>query len=281
MSGAERAGERRSYAMTRLRYLRGDGPIRAAALNNTVRSIRATYETDPAVYAAMLPRPLTALDRPEIFVQLAHVAMHVSPERTIEIGALTMGVMCDYEGQRGAYCFHMAMEGESVVTSGRERFGEPKKIAVTSFEKNGDHVRATCSRHGITYMTIEGDIGASNDGARQFEEYLYCYKALQGIQDPGSFDGDVFLTRLDWKRNYTTRRDMTGTIAMAESAYDPLIDIPVERLVSMEYVEGATVTSGRLLRTVPGEWIADQWVGRFDDPANTGIEIRQLAEQAA
>lgn len=268
--------------MTRLRYRRGPVATRAGGqLNNTVRSIRATYETDPAVYAAMLPRPLVALDRPEIFLQLAHVAMHVTPERTIEIGALTMGVMCEYEGQRGAYCFHMAMEGESVVTSGRERFGEPKKIATTSFEKNGDHVRATCTRHGITYFTIEGEIGAENGKARQFEEYLYCYKALQGIKDPATFDGDVYLTRLNWERNYTTRRDMTGTVTLAESAYDPLVDIPVERLVSMEYVEGSTKTGGQILTTVPDEWIADHWVGRFDEPTNVGIELAPLEAVAA
>lgn len=268
--------------MTRLRYLKGPVATRASgALNNTVRSVRATYETDHAVYAAMLPRPLQAIERPEIFVQLAHVAMHVTAERTIEIGALTMGVMCDFEGQRGAYCFHMAMEGESVVTGGRERFGEPKKIAETSFERIGDRVRATCSRHGITYFAVEGEIGAANDKPKQFEEYLYCYKALQGIEDPSTFDGDVYLTRLDWKRNYTSRSDMSGTISLVESPYDPLVDIPVNRLVSMEYVEGSTITSGRILRTVPGEWIADQWVGRFDDPGNVGVELAAAAEKAA
>lgn len=268
--------------MTKLRYLRGPVATRATGgLNNTVRSVRATYETDPDVYAAMLPRPLTAVERPEIWLQMAHVAMHVTPERTVEIGALSMGVVCEYEGQRGAYCFHMAMEGESVVTSGRERFGEPKKIASTSFEKDGNHVRATCSRHGIAYFTIEGEIGAANGQPLKFEEYLYCYKGLQGIADPAAFDGDVYLTRLDWKRDYTTRADMQGSISLAESPYDPLVDIPVRRIVSMEYVEGATVTSGRILRTVPGEWIAAQWVGRFDDPQNAGVEIGQPAEKAA
>lgn len=268
--------------MTRLRYLRGPATTRAAGgLNNTVRSIRATYETDPEIYAAMLPQPLVAIDRPEIWLQLAHVQMHVSADRTVEIGALTMGVTCEYEGQVGAYCFHMAMEGESVVTSGRERFGEPKKVADTTFEKNGNHVKATCTRHGITYFTIEGDIGAENANPKSFEEYLYCYKALQGIQDPATFDGDVFLTRLDWKRNYTQRADMRGTITLVDSAYDPLADIPVRRITNMEYVEGSTNTSGRILRTVPGEWIAHHWVGRFDDPANPGIEVEPAKELAA
>lgn len=268
--------------MTRLRYLRGPVETRSTGgLNNTVRSIRATYETDPDVYAAMLPKPLTAVSRPEIFLQMAHVAMHVTPERTVEIGALTMGVVCDYEGQRGAYCFHMAMEGELVVTSGRERYGEPKKIATTTFEKTGNHVKATCSRHGIAYFTIEGDIGNANSNPLSFEEYIYCYKGMMGIADPATFDSDVYLTRLDWKRNYTSRADMTGKITLAELPYDPLIDLPVRKLVSMEYVEGSSVTGGRLLRTVPGEWIADQWVGRFDDAANVGVELAALAGKAA
>lgn len=268
--------------MARLRYLRGPVATRSAGgLNNTVRSLRATYETDPAVIRAMLPRPLEAIERPEVFLQFAHVAMHVTPERTVEIGALTLGLNCTYQGTPGAYCFHMAMEGESVVTSGRERFGEPKKIAVTSFDKDGDHVRATCTRHGITYFEMEGRIGADNDGPKQFDEYLYCYKGLQGITDPDGFDGEVYLTRLDWQRNYKVRRDFEGTIKLSDSPYDPLVDIPVRRIVAMDYVEGATVTGGRILTSVPGEWIANQWVGRFDEPANVGVELAGTEELAA
>lgn len=268
--------------MSRLRYLQGPTASRnSGALRNTVRGVRATYETDAEVVRALLPQPLVAVERPEVWVQLAHVAMHVTEERTVEIGALTMGINATYEGTPGAYCFHMAMEGETVVTSGRERFGEPKKIAETSFERQGDHVRATCSRHGITYFEIEGTIGEELDAEKQFEEYLFCYKGLPSIDTPGEFDGDVFLTRLNWKRNYTTRRAMTGEIRLAESVYDPLIDIPVRKLVSMQYVEGATQTSGQILRKVPGEWIAPQWVGRYDDPANIGIDLSAPAEQAA
>lgn len=260
--------------MKRLRYVRGNSPARAAGgLNNTVRSIRATYETDADVYAALLPEPLQPIGRPEIWLQMAHVAMHVTPERTVEIGALTVGLNCTYDGVPGAYCFHMAMEGESVVTSGRERFGEPKKIATTTFVKDGNKVRASCARHGITYFTVEGEIGQDNQNPKQFTEHLYCYKGLQGITDPATFDGEVYLTRLNWERNYSKRADMTGTIELAESPYDPLVDLPVKSILSMEYVEGATVTGGQILRAVPGEWIAHQWVGRFDDPQNAGITV--------
>ena len=113
--------------MSRLRYIQGPVETRAPGmLKNTVYGIRATYETDPEVVAALLPQPLVAIERPEIWLQMVHVAMHVTETDTVEIGALTVGVNCTHEGAPGAYCFHMAMEGETVVTSGRERYGEPK-----------------------------------------------------------------------------------------------------------------------------------------------------------
>lgn len=263
--------------MSRLRYVQGPNETRKAGmLRNSVHGIRATYETDPEVVAALLPRPLEAIDKPEIWLQMVHVAMHVTDTDTVEIGALTMGVNCTYNGAPGAYCFHMAMEGETVVTSGRERFGEPKKIAETKFTRNGDHLHATCTRHGITYFEIEGTIGEKiEDAPLSFEEHLFCYKGMPAIDRPGEFDGDVFLTRLNWQRNYSDRRAMKGTIQLHESAYDPLVDIPVRRITDMQYVEGGTATGGILLQKVPGEWIAPHWVGRHDDPRNIGIELGQ------
>lgn len=266
--------------MSRLRYVQGSTETRSPGmLRNTVYGIRATYETDREVIDALLPRPLKAVERPEIWLQMVHVAMHVSETETIEIGALTAGVTCTYEDAPGAYCFHMAMEGESVVTSGRERFGEPKKIAATHFERNGDHLRATCSRHGIAYFEIEGTIGEKVDAPLSFEEHLFCYKGMPAIDRPGEFDGDVFLTRLNWQRNYSERRAMDGKIILNESPFDPLADIPVRKLTGMEYVEGGTATGGILLQKVPGEWIAPHWVGRYDDPRNVGIDL--AAKKAA
>jgi acetoacetate decarboxylase len=278
----ESFARRKEVDMVNLRYVQGPLAVPASAgLNNSVRTVRALYETDPAIARALLPRPLVAAARPEIFLQFAHVAMHVTPETTVEIGALTLGVMCEYEGTPGGYVFHMAMEGESVVTSGRERFGEPKKIAATTFEKNGDHVRATCSRHGITYFEVDGVLGSDQGKPDPFEEYFYCYKGLPSISQPGEFDGDVYLTRLNWKRDYNMKHAFNGEIRFSESAYDPLVDVPIRRMVSMDYVEGATNTSGQLLRTVPGEFIAPFWIQRNDAPANLGIDVDITTAKAA
>jgi acetoacetate decarboxylase len=84
----------------------------------------------------------------------------------------------------------------------------------------------------------------------------------------------VFLTRLEWKRNYTETRRVRGEIQLLESPYDPLIDVPVREIVSMQYAEGSTNTSGKILRSIPGEWLVPFIHQRYDDIESTGIEVQ-------
>ena len=268
--------------MARLRYVKdssGGGPAKAAGSKrrHSVQSLRAFYETEPEIAKALLPRPLEAAASPEIFVQFANIAMHFSEERTVQIGAATVGVACSYEGRPGYYVLAMPMEGEFVVIGGRERYGEPKKIAETAFSLDGDHVNAKVTRHGVTFLELDGRVGAPTDGPKQFAEHLYCYKALPAAvpdtNDNGGFDGEVLLTMLTWERDYNSVRHIEdGQIILRESARDPLVDVPVKRLISMELAEGASRTGGEVLRSVPGEWLQPLRVQRYDEPQE-GIEV--------
>ena len=273
--------------MARLRYVR-NGSAKAGArpggskIRHTVKSIRALYETEPEIAQALLPRPLEPATAPEIFVQFANVAMRFSEERTVQIGAATVGVGCSYEGRPGYYVIAMPMEGEFVVIGGREKYGEPKKIAETEFSIEGEHVNAKVTRHGVTFLELDGKLGAPTDGPKRFAEYLYCYKALPAAtpesNDNGGFDGEVLLTMLTWERDYDSiRRIEDGRVILRESARDPLVDVPVKRLLRMELAEGASKTSGQVLRSVPGEWLRPFLVQRYDDPQE-GIEISLASE---
>ena len=51
-------------------------------------------------------------------------------------------------------------------------------------------------------------------------------------------------------------------------------DIPVRRLLRMEYEEGWTESNGTVLRSVPGDWLLPFLHQRYDDPSAEGIEIR-------
>lgn len=264
--------------MARLRYVKTLEQVKQAAeanpefLESSVRSIRTVYETDPAVAAALVPRPLETSARPEVCATFSHVEMHISPELTIEIGSAVFGVKATYDGIEGIYLITMPMTTEQAVIGGRETYGEPKKIAAIDFQKQGDEVSAVVTRMGVPYLEARGRVGASR-GPREFTEYGYCFKALPACEKGGGFDGDPLLVRLEWKHQHTLSAPVEGELELRESPFDPVADVPVRRLLSMEYEEGTTESNGRVLRPVPGEWILPFLHQRYDDPSAVGIEV--------
>jgi acetoacetate decarboxylase len=67
--------------------------------------------------------------------------------------------------------------------------------------------------------------------------------------------------------------EVAGDVILRESPFDPVVDLPVRRLVKMEYEEGTTQSSGKVLRSVPGEWLLPFLHGRYDDLSGDGIEL--------
>jgi len=271
--------------MARLRYVRDMSQPKAEAPSSqfpaNVRGLRALYETEPEIHAALLPRPLRAAERPEIFVQFSKVELFLSENRTVEIGAATVGVSCEYEGVRGFYVLAMPMENDFIVIGGREVYGEPKKVARTEFNVNGDRVAARVNRHGIDFLEVRGRIGESL-GPRAFTEHMFCIKALPAIDRGDGFDGEVFLTQLDWRRNFSdVQTVLEPEIILRESNFDPLVDVPVKKVVSMVYTQGGTVNSGKILRSIPGEWVAPFINQRYDDPVDAPLEVALASARVA
>lgn len=263
--------------MPKLRYVRDPKrslPARKG-LDCTVESLRVVYETEPAIHAALLPKPLQPHSRPEIFIQHANVSMHVSDTQTVTIGAATVGVRCSFEDTEGCYVLAMPMHGEFVVITGRERFGEPKKIAeVATMERDGSNITTTIGRHGINFLEMSGTIQSESVTPDPFTEYFFCHKALPRIDGKDGFDGPVYLTRLNWERNYSALYEVSDPkIILRESPFDPLIDVPVKKIVRMQFAEGATQTSGQILTEIPPEYLLDHIHQRYDDGLDIGIEL--------
>lgn len=264
--------------MARVRWVKTPEQLEKSAaanpefLSSTVRSLRAVYETDPRIVAALIPRPLAPAARPEVCVTFSHVAMHVRPELTIEIGSGVFGVRASYDGVEGLYLLTMPMTAEQAVLGGRDTYGEPKKIARIDFQKDGNAVSARSVRMGIPYLEIRGTIGEAL-GPREFTEYGYCYKALPSCEKPGAFDADPLLVRLEWRHRHSAVARVEGEVVLRESPFDPVADLPVKRLVRIEYEEGTSQSNGRVLRSVPGAWLAPFLHQRYDDSGAPGIEI--------
>ena len=264
--------------MARLRYVKTLDQVKADAekspefLESRVRSIRVVYETDPALVAAVMPRPLLPAARPEVCVTFSHVAMKVRPELTIEIGSAIFGVRARYDGGEGVYLITMPMTSEQAVIGGRETFGEPKKIARIDFERDGDRARAVVSRMGVAYLEVEGALGEALPG-RTFTEHAFCYKALPACEKGQGLDGDPLLVRLEWRHRHDLVRRFEGELTLRDSPFDPVADLPVRGVVRMEYEEGATESNGRVLRSVPAEWLLPFLHGRYDEPGVLGVEV--------
>lgn len=263
--------------MASLRFVRNpEHPGQASGgLDCTVTSLRSVYVTDPAIHAALLPQPLEPGDEPHIFIQHANVTMHVSPTEDVSVGAATVGVKCRYKDTVGHYVLAMPMQGEFVVIGGRERFGEPKKIAeVATMDRDGDNIRTCIGRHGINFLEMRGKVGRELPKPKPFTEYFFCHKALPSIDRANAFDGPVYLTRLNWERNYSRVFEVQSPeIILRESAYDPLVDVPVLEVLSMQLAEGNTRTSGQILEEIPGENLLNFIDQRYDTPGLVGIDV--------
>lgn len=265
--------------MSKLRYVKTAEQIAKARENNaeflqsTVRSLRYVYETDPAIAAALVPQPLTVDPAGHVCVTFSHVAIHLTPDFTFEIGSALFGVKASYEGTQGIYLVTMPMTTEQAVVPGRETFGEPKKIAAIDFKKDDGAVSCEVSRMGITYLEGKGRVGAAL-GAREFSEFGFCYKALPACEKTRAFDGDPLLVRLEWRHKHTGAWTLEDAeLNLYDSPFDPVADVPVRRIVTAEYEEGTAESNGRVLRSVPGEWLEPFLHQRYDDTSGEGAEI--------
>jgi acetoacetate decarboxylase len=247
-------------------------------LASRVRSLRVVYETDPAVAAAVVPKPLAPAERPEVCATFSHVAMQITPDSSFEIGSAIFGVRASYDGTDGIWLLTMPMTTEQAVIGGRETYGEPKKIAAIDFRAGDGAVSATVTRMGVAYLEASGRLGAAL-GPRELVEHAWCVKALPACEkgragDGGGLDGEPLLVRLEWRhRHERVHRVERGSLLLRESPFDPVADLPVRRIVRMEYEEGTTESNGRVLRTLPAEWVLPILHQRYDEPGAQGIEV--------
>lgn len=264
--------------MGRVRYVRSLRDLENArraredVARGTIRMIRVVYETDSEVAGAVVPRPLEATAEPRVHVCFSETCVHTAPHQSVALNTVNFGVAVHYDGRDAIYPLTMSMTSEAVATEGRERFGQPTKTANVGFDVGPEGFDARAERRGIEFIRVHGH-RAEEVGACEEVEELYCFKAFAGCQPSKGFDQDPQLVRIESRLRLDRLTRLKGSLELIESPYDPVADLPVRRISSIEFAEGTYVTVGRVLRPVPGDWLLPFLHQRTDDPEVDGLDV--------
>ena len=230
------------------------------------QAVTVVFETDPEVIASVLPPPLEPSD-PTARLRIAIVDMGTGLK---PFGAGWFGVRCKHGSTEGEYALFMPMTTEQSVIGGRETFGEPKKIADVTLQLDGDRVAAHIERMGFRVAEIAGQLGGDRPGYEK--DKVDFYFKLNPNPSGDGLDGDppfVYCHRHESARNV---RAIDGEVKLMESPLDPVADLPVRSIVSIEYAELSSSQRGEIVGRVPAESLLPYVHQRYDDLSVLGAK---------
>ena len=241
--------------------------VEATSVKTWATTLVATYETDPEVVAAVLPPPLTAT---EPLVRVTIATVDVGRGYPV-FGAGTVAVHCRHEDVEGDYALVMPMTTEQSVVGGRETFGEPKKLAAIDLSVDGDRVNGWYERMGVRFLEIDGRITGDLDPTPDRTRTSFYLKFLPAVGGKG-FDGEPQLVYC--RREETTRslKSVDADIILRESRFDPVADLPVRSIRSIELAERSSIQTGEVVTTVPSDWVLPFVHQRYDDLSPVGSD---------
>jgi acetoacetate decarboxylase len=165
----------------------------------------------------------------------------------------------------------MPMTTEQAVVGGRETFGEPKKLADISLTRDGDAVRGSFTRMGTTFLEIAGRVTGEAAPTTDRTRTSFYFKFLPSPSGKG-FDGDPLLVYCRRAEKTRTLWTVDGTVTLNESRFDPVADLAVRRLRSIELAERSSLQTGEVVTSVPADWLTPYVHQRYDDLSPVGSD---------
>ncbi len=222
-------------------------------------AVTVVWETDPAVIAAVLPPPLEPSE-PLARIRFATVDMGTGIP---VFGAGWFGVRARHGSVEGEYALFMPMTTEQATVGGRETYGEPKKIGAVSIDRDGDAITARFERFGFPLAELSGRVGAPIEipPRDKVDFYFKCSPSPDGK----GFDTEPALVHVRRHEEARDGRAIDGTLRLFDSPLDPIADIPIGTVVSMQFAEVATTQEGEVVERVPADWLLPYVHQRYDD----------------
>ena len=236
-----------------------DHEIDATKAPIATEAITVTYLTDPEIVAAVLPRPLSPATEPIVRISLQRVVIDGRPP----FGSAVFSVAARHGDVEGDYPLFMPQSSEQSVTGGRETFGEPKKLADISVDRDGESVLATVTRLGFKLIAVTGHVtGAAPIPSDQVNTEFY-FKFLRSPDGKGLTDPHLVYGK--YHRHYELFESIDATVELGDSPLDPVADVAVRELKSVTWCRRRTIQTGEIAEHVPQEWILPFVHQRYDD----------------
>lgn len=192
------------------------------------------FTTEEAFVREVLPPCLEPTAEPSGTVE-------VSRWQTRGIGTFTAALVyvnATYEGVDGVFPIASYFGNQNNTSWNREVWGEGGKTADSSLHADGNRRWGYGSRHGVTFLEIEAEVG-EDLGATQSTGRYYEVKAFISNED-GGLQYDPILYGLDETDSVTTHREGTGSFVLRSTPFDPLGEIPILSQGEVSYSESYT-----------------------------------------
>jgi len=222
-------------------------------------AVTVVFETDLDVIRAVLPPPLEPSE-PLARIRFATVNMGTGIP---VFGAGWFGVRARHGSVEGEYPLFMPMTTEQATIGGRETYGEPKKIGAVTIERDGDRVHASIERLGFKLAEVRGTVGESIDIADKDKTDFYF--KLSPSPDGKGFDTEPALVHVHRHEQAKDGHVLDGVLSLFESPIDPIVDIPIRNMISLEFAQVATTQHGEVVERVPADWLLPYVHQRYDD----------------
>ena len=227
-----------------------------------VKQLEVVYRTDPEVYAAVVPAPLVAGSDPLVHARVSDLEITAGEiVHKEKIGYFA--VEASYRGEMGDYPLIMPLDLEAAVNPSRERFGEPKKLAQVEIGREGDHVEARVTRNGVTLIEIVGDVTDPVEVPPPTQHSEWWIKFSPSVRGEG-FDAGPWLVKAHGNQRTHSLENIDGKIVLGDSASDPVADLPVRELVSIQWRVYDGDHTVELASEIDAEGIKPFMHGRYD-----------------
>lgn len=211
-------------------------------------SLEVVYRSDPELVRAVVPPPLVAAPDGKVHLRFTDIDLDFGSFRWQEkVG--WFGVDVTYDGAAGEYPLLIPIDLERAVAISRERHGEPKKLAEITMQRDGDDVRASMTRQGVTFAEVAGTVTGALAVPEPYATRQFWFKFMPAVSGRG-FDGDVLLVQVDQTRTPVTLEGVDAKVVLRDLASAPLADLPIEELVSVRWTTRRTTTDPRLVGPV-------------------------------